>query len=76
MFVMPHINGEDTSYVPDIWFTNQADNTWDDLTNFLNCDPLTTLPPEEFGASSWMEDLQLEQFIEVPLTSPLEQVPS
>ncbi|KDN47605.1 hypothetical protein RSAG8_03395, partial [Rhizoctonia solani AG-8 WAC10335] len=71
MFVMPHINGEDSSYVPDIWFTNQADNSWDDLTNFLNCDPLATLPSEEVSAPSWMEDFQLEQYIEAQL-SPLE----
>ncbi|CAE6426378.1 unnamed protein product [Rhizoctonia solani] len=74
MFVMPHINSDDTNYVPDIWFTNQADNNWDDLTNFLNCDPLATLPSEELSAPSWMEDFQLEQFIEAQLMSPL--VPS
>ncbi|CAE6411244.1 hypothetical protein ACGC1H_006429 [Rhizoctonia solani] len=72
MFVMPHINGEDTSYVPDIWFTNQADNNWDDLTNFLSCDPMATLPSEDVGASSWMDDFQLEQYIEAQLISPLE----
>ncbi|CAE7220512.1 unnamed protein product [Rhizoctonia solani] len=72
MFVMPHINGEDASYVPDIWFTSQADNTWDDLTNFLNCDPLAMLPSEDVSAPSWMEDFQLEQYIEAQLTPPLE----
>ncbi|CAE6499211.1 unnamed protein product [Rhizoctonia solani] len=72
MFVMPHINSEDASYVPDIWFTNQADNNWDDLTNFLNCDPLATLPSEDIGAPSWMDDFQLEQYIEAQLISPLE----
>ncbi|KAJ1301157.1 hypothetical protein OPQ81_003568 [Rhizoctonia solani] len=49
-----------------------GDNTWDDLANFLNCDPLTTLPVEEVSAPSWMEDFQLEQFVEAQLMSPLE----
>ncbi|CUA77385.1 Bifunctional transcriptional activator/DNA repair enzyme Ada [Rhizoctonia solani] len=72
MFVMPHINNEDSSYVPDVWFTNQADNTWDDLTSFLNCDPLASLPSEEAGTPSWMEEFQLEQYIEAQLISPVE----
>ncbi|GAB1520255.1 hypothetical protein RhiTH_003328 [Rhizoctonia solani] len=73
MFVMPHINGEDASYVPDIWFTNQADNTWDDLANFLNTDPLAALPSEETGAPSWMDDFQFDQFMEPQLISTLDQ---
>ncbi|QRW25964.1 bifunctional transcriptional activator/DNA repair enzyme Ada [Rhizoctonia solani] len=70
---MPHINGEDASYVPDIWFTNQADNTWDDLANFLNTDPLAALPSEETGAPSWMDDFQFDQFMEPQLISTLDQ---
>ncbi|CUA76153.1 Bifunctional transcriptional activator/DNA repair enzyme Ada [Rhizoctonia solani] len=72
MFVMPHINNDDSSYVPDVWFTNQADNTWDDLTSFLNSDPLASLPSEEVGTPSWMEEFQLEQYIEAQLISPVE----
>ncbi|CEL54977.1 Bifunctional transcriptional activator/DNA repair enzyme Ada OS=Escherichia coli (strain K12) GN=ada PE=1 SV=2 [Rhizoctonia solani AG-1 IB] len=73
MLIMPIINADDANYVPDIWFTNQADNTWDDLANFLNTDPLATLPSEETGAPSWMEDFQFEQFMEPQLMSTLEQ---